>query len=99
MTAGSGVIIDAKKGHVLTSHHVVGTAKRLSVTVKDGRQFKAKLLGSDGATDIALLESEPADLTDVPWGTLHRRQIGHLLNKYLEVFGIHDIPPPRAPRS
>jgi serine protease DegQ len=56
MSAGSGVIVDAAKGHVLTNHHVVDGGTEISVTLKDGRQFPARLVGSDKETDIALLE-------------------------------------------
>src|SRR6266849_2731721 len=56
ISAGSGVIVDAKLGHVLTNHHVIKDAKQIVVTLKDGRQIEARLLGSDAATDIALLK-------------------------------------------
>lgn len=57
MSAGSGVIVDAAKGHVLTNHHVVANARTITVTLKDGQRLRAELVGSDQATDIALLRS------------------------------------------
>ena len=53
---GSGVIVDAEKGYVLTNHHVVDNADEISVKLRDGRQFKAKLIGSDAGTDIGLVD-------------------------------------------
>ncbi|WP_245518696.1 trypsin-like peptidase domain-containing protein, partial [Mesorhizobium sp. M8A.F.Ca.ET.197.01.1.1] len=51
LSAGSGVIVDAEKGLILTNHHVVADASEISVTLKDRRHFKAELVGSDQATD------------------------------------------------
>ncbi|MEJ2554519.1 MAG: DegQ family serine endoprotease [Gammaproteobacteria bacterium] len=51
---GSGVIVDAKHGYVLTNNHVVAKADEITVTLKDGRSLKAKLVGTDPETDIAL---------------------------------------------
>lgn len=56
MSAGSGVIVDADKGYILTNHHVVDGADEIIVTLKDQRRLTAKLIGSDAATDIALIE-------------------------------------------
>ncbi|NOG72386.1 trypsin-like peptidase domain-containing protein [Roseicella sp. DB1501] len=56
--AGSGFLIDAE-GTVVTNHHVAGEAQRITVTLADGRDFPARLLGSDPATDIAVLRIEP----------------------------------------
>ena len=53
--AGSGVIVDADKGYVLTNHHVIDNADQIVVTLNDRRSFDAKLIGSDEGTDVALL--------------------------------------------
>jgi Do/DeqQ family serine protease len=58
--AGSGVIIDAARGYVLTNNHVIKDAERAIVTLKDRRQFNAKLVGTDPGTDIAVLQIEAA---------------------------------------
>lgn len=55
-SAGSGVIIDAEKGYVLTNHHVVAGSNDIEVKLQDGRSLKAKLIGSDEKVDIALLQ-------------------------------------------
>ncbi|MGB7995170.1 MAG: Do family serine endopeptidase [Photobacterium halotolerans] len=52
---GSGVIIDADKGYVVTNHHVIDGADKILVQLHDGRELKAELIGSDGMSDIALL--------------------------------------------
>ena len=56
--AGSGVIVDAARGYVLTNHHVIKDAEQVIVTLKDRRQFPAKLVGTDPGTDIAVLQIE-----------------------------------------
>lgn len=63
LSAGSGVIVDADKGYILTNHHVVADAGEIAVTLKDRRRFTAELVGTDKATDIALLkiDTEKAD--------------------------------------
>ena len=58
---GSGIIIDAAKGYVLTNNHVVSNAQKISVVLNDGREFAAKLVGSDEQSDIALLQLQKAD--------------------------------------
>jgi serine protease DegQ len=88
MSAGSGVIIDAKRGLVVTNHHVIANAERITVTVKDGRQFKAKLIGSDEATDIGLIEIEPARLTELTLGNSDELRIGDVVLAIGNPFGL-----------
>lgn len=57
---GSGVIIDAKKGYVVTNFHVIDDADEIRIAISDGREFKAKLIGSDEHTDLALLQIKDA---------------------------------------
>jgi len=63
---GSGVIVDAKQGYLLTNHHVIDKADEVMVTLKDRRQLKAKVVGSDPDTDVAVLKVDPVDLKAVP---------------------------------
>jgi serine protease DegQ len=65
-SVGSGVIIDADKGYVLTNHHVVNEAEKIEITLQDKRRVEAKLIGSDAGTDIALLEVAARNLKAVP---------------------------------
>jgi len=61
--AGSGVIVDAARGHVITNHHVIRNAEQVVVTLKDRRQLPAKLVGTDPGTDIAVLQIEAKGLS------------------------------------
>lgn len=63
---GSGVVVDAKKGYVVTNHHVIEGADKIMVQLADGREVSAELIGSDKMSDIALLKLEDADnLTEI----------------------------------
>ena len=64
---GSGVIV-SKSGHILTNHHVVARTDSITVTLNDGREFSATLVGSDKKTDIALLKIEATNLPIVRLG-------------------------------
>jgi serine protease Do/serine protease DegQ len=86
--AGSGVIIDAGKGYVITNHHVVRNASRITITLKDGRQLKATLVGSDIATDIALLKTDPAGLKAVELGDSDQLAVGDVVLAIGNPFGL-----------
>src|SRR3546814_9734404 len=88
MSAGSGVIVDAAKGYVLTNHHVVDEGDQIVVTLKDRRRFDAELVGSDAATDIALLKIKPEVLTDVPLGDSDRLKVGDFVVAVGNPFGL-----------
>ena len=74
--AGSGVIVDADGGHILTNQHVVDGADKIQVTLHDGRTLDAEIVGSDSGTDIALLKVEPDNLTDMPIGDSDDVRVG-----------------------
>jgi serine protease Do len=63
--SGSGVIIDAA-GHILTNNHVVAEATRLTVRMVDGREYSARLVGGDVASDVAVIRIEPRDGERLP---------------------------------
>jgi Do/DeqQ family serine protease len=73
---GSGVIIDASEGYVITNHHVIRNAERIDVRLHDRRRMEAKLIGSDPGTDIALLQIEAEDLSELPLGDSDTLEIG-----------------------
>jgi len=75
-SAGSGVIIDADKGYVLTNHHVIDHADEITVTLSDRRQLDAKVVGSDEQTDIAVLQVDAKDLHALPIGDSEALQVG-----------------------
>ncbi len=87
-SAGSGVIVDADKGYVITNHHVVDKADEIIVTLKDRRRFKAKLIGSDPGTDIALLEIEAENLTALPLGDSDKLLVGDFVIAIGNPFGL-----------
>ncbi len=74
--AGSGVIVDAENGYILTNHHVVGEADAIEVLLIDGRELDAELIGSDAATDIAVIKVDADDLTDMPIGDSNDVRVG-----------------------
>jgi Do/DeqQ family serine protease len=86
--AGSGVIIDAARGYVLTNSHVVENATTIEVTTKDNRRFDAKLIGRDPATDIAVLKIPGDNLTAVPMGNSSRLQVGDFVLAVGNPFGL-----------
>ena len=88
MSAGSGVIIDAEEGYVLTNHHVVENGERIIVTLKDRRQFDAELVGSDPGTDIALVKIDAEDLAALDLGDSDRLQVGDYVLAIGNPFGL-----------
>lgn len=88
LSAGSGVIVDAEKGLILTNHHVVADASEISVTLKDRRRFKAELVGSDQATDIALLRIKATKLTALPFGNSETLRVGDTVVAIGNPFGL-----------
>ena len=66
MALGSGVVIDAAKGYVVTNNHVVDNANSIKVQLSDGRKFDAKVVGKDPRSDIALIQiQDPKNLTAI----------------------------------
>jgi Do/DeqQ family serine protease len=86
--AGSGVIVDAKAGYVLTNYHVIAHADRIVITLKDDRKFDATLIGSDPDTDIALLKIEAGNLTALPFGDANRLEVGDYVLAIGNPFGL-----------
>jgi Do/DeqQ family serine protease len=85
---GSGVIVDAAQGYVLTNGHVVENATRIDVTTKDARRFTAKLIGTDSDTDVAVLQITAGNLTAVPMGDSDRLQVGDFVLAIGNPFGL-----------
>ena len=74
---GSGVVIDAAKGYVLTNNHVISHADKISVQMNDGREFDAKLIGGDDQSDIALLQLQnPTGLTQIAIADSDKLRVG-----------------------
>jgi serine protease Do len=74
--AGSGILID-REGYILTNHHVINAAERITVTLADGRTFRAEVVGSDPAIDVALVKiSGGRDLPEAPLGNSDELRVG-----------------------
>jgi Do/DeqQ family serine protease len=86
---GSGVIIDAKKGYVVTNNHVVDNADEITVKLTDGREFKAKKLGADDQSDIALLKIEPDALASMPLADSDELRVGDFVVAIGNPFGLN----------
>lgn len=88
ISAGSGVIVDAAKGYVITNHHVIDKADEIIVTLKDRRRVKAQRVGSDAATDIALLRIEVERLDALTFGNSDRLKVGDYVLAVGNPFGL-----------
>lgn len=87
-SAGSGVIIDAAQGFILTNHHVIENAQQVVVTLKDGRRFSAQLVGSDPGTDIALVKIPAENLTALEVGDSDGLEVGDFVIAIGNPFGL-----------
>jgi Do/DeqQ family serine protease len=88
ISAGSGVIVDAKNGYIMTNAHVVKDAREVLVTLKDNRRLPAKLVGADPGTDIAVLKVDPKNLVDVKFGDSDAMLVGDYVIAIGNPFGL-----------
>ncbi|MEJ2137839.1 MAG: DegQ family serine endoprotease [Gammaproteobacteria bacterium] len=87
--AGSGVIVDAGKGYILTNHHVVAEADEIKVYLNDDRVFNAKIVGSDEGTDVAVIQIEnPQKLTAMKLGDSEKLRVGDFVVAIGNPFGL-----------
>ena len=75
--AGSGVIIDAVKGYIVTNNHVVESARSVQVKLHDGGTFPAIIVGTDALTDLAVIKIDAKDLPYAPWGDSSQLLLGN----------------------
>jgi len=85
---GSGVIVDAARGYVLTNNHVVGGADDITVTLQDGRNFKAKLIGTDPDTDVAVVQIPAQNLQALPLADSSKLRVGDYVVAVGDPFGL-----------
>lgn len=85
---GSGVIVDAEQGTVLTNHHVVDQADEIDVRLQNGHEFKAELVGSDPETDIAVLRIPTQGLTAITLGDSDDLRVGDFVVAIGSPFGL-----------
>jgi serine protease Do len=87
--SGSGVIVDAERGYVLTANHVVAQITSAQIITKDGRRFSAKLIGRDPATDVAVLQVQGAsNLKAIPLGDSDKLEVGDFVIAVGNPFGL-----------
>ncbi len=88
MSAGSGVIVDAGEGYILTNNHVIENGDEIRVTLRDNRTIEAELIGRDPATDIAVLRIDANNLTEVPIGDSETLLVGDFVVAIGNPFGL-----------
>ncbi|MAG75369.1 MAG: serine endoprotease DegQ [Colwelliaceae bacterium] len=85
---GSGVIIDSDEGYIVTNNHVIAEADEILVTLKDGRQLEAKKIGADPESDIALLQVEADNLTEIKVSDSDQLRVGDFAVAIGSPFGL-----------
>jgi serine protease DegQ len=87
---GSGVVVDAAKGYILTNNHVVGGADDITVTLQGGRTYKASLVGTDPDTDVAVIRINAPDLQALPLADSSKLRVGDFVVAVGEPFGLSE---------
>jgi serine protease Do/serine protease DegQ len=87
-SAGSGVIVDARKGYIVTNRHVIENASEITVTLLDNRRATATVVGSDEGTDIAVLRVQEPHLTEMPLGDSSHLEVGDWVVAIGNPFGL-----------
>jgi serine protease Do/serine protease DegQ len=85
---GSGVIMDADKGLIITNNHVIDKAEEIAVTLRDGRKLNAKLVGTDPATDVAVIKVEADGLSAVKLADSDKIRVGDFVVAIGNPFGL-----------
>ncbi|MGD8999003.1 MAG: DegQ family serine endoprotease [Granulosicoccaceae bacterium] len=85
---GSGVIVDAAKGYILTNHHVIKGADDILVTLRDGRRLEAKLVGTDPDSDVAVIQVPADNLTALPVTDSDNLRVGDFVIAIGNPFGL-----------
>jgi Do/DeqQ family serine protease len=87
-SAGSGVIVDAKNGYIITNHHVVENATEITITLLDDRTFSAKVIGTDEGADIAVLQIKQPNLVAMALGDSAKLEVGDYVVAIGNPFGL-----------
>ncbi len=85
---GSGVIVDAAKGYILTNNHVIAGADEIQVTLTDGKTYKAKLIGADPTTDLAVIQISAPGLIALPFADSAKLRVGDFVVAIGDPFGL-----------
>ena len=86
---GSGVIIDPKEGIIITNDHVIRNATLITITLNDGRRLKAKLIGGDSETDVAVLKIDAKNLKSLPIADSDKIEVGDFVVAIGNPFGLY----------
>lgn len=87
-SAGSGVVVDSKQGFIITNAHVIENANEITVTTHDGHDYKATVVGSDAAADVALIKVKDAKLAELPIGDSGKAEVGDFVLAIGNPFGL-----------
>ena len=85
---GSGVIVDADKGYIITNNHVIDKADEITITLRNGEQHKAKLIGTDPDTDVAVIQIKAKNLTAIPMANSEKLRVGDFAIAIGNPFGL-----------
>ncbi len=85
---GSGVIVDAEAGLVITNHHVIDNAREILVTLTDGRELEAEIIGQDPEADIAVISLDADNLTELSWADSDKLRVGDFVVAIGNPFGL-----------
>jgi serine protease Do/serine protease DegQ len=88
-SAGSGVIVDAKNGYIITNAHVIENADEITVTLLDDRQVKAEIVGRDKPSDVAVLKVKATNLVEMPLADSSKAEVGDFVLAIGNPFALH----------
>jgi Do/DeqQ family serine protease len=87
-SAGSGVIVDAKNGYIITNAHVIENATQITVTLQDDREVKGEIVGKDIASDVAVLKVTAKNLAEMPLADSAKAEVGDFVIAIGNPFGL-----------
>ena len=87
-SAGSGVIVDAKNGYIVTNAHVIENATEITVQLLDNRSLTAKVIGKDAGSDVAVLKVQAANLVEIPIADSDLEEVGDFVVAIGNPFGL-----------
>lgn len=85
---GSGIIINSKHGYILTNYHVIEEATKINVTLNDGRQYEAEIVGIDPRADMAIIRIDASNLKAIRFGNSNNIQVGDFVVAIGNPYGI-----------
>ncbi len=85
---GSGVIVDAKKGYIITNNHVIDKAEEIKVTLHNGETYQAILIGTDPDSDVAVIQVKAKNLTEIPLANSEQHNVGDFVVAIGNPFGL-----------